>query len=534
MKAYKSLIRKNLTGIIGTAFLIMLEALGMSFAGYSLSFFFTAYEYEGNKVRALCYTFAIVTMIWLLAMLFYYIALLAQAKIQQKLKNRLRSMVGGTISSLSYTDFMDKDSGNFVSWLTNDVEQIYVQSFSSLFSGIECLFTAVFSFGALILLSPWIGLAAIVLLIIISILPQLLNKQLQRANAERSSALETATEAYKDAVMGGSVFFLTNLRDRIRQRILSASEKAEKVCFKFTRTSTTVQILISTVSMLGQTALLFVTLLAAVFGAASASALLSVGNLAGSFFNGAGNLVQCFMTVKASKPLWEKFQNETLAENGGKIDVDVIPEIKLENVSFDYGDRQVLKNKSYTFKANGKYAVMGESGSGKTTLARIILGLLPNYSGNVLYGGREQKDLRIGSLYKQIAYVDQQVYLFQDTVRFNITLGEPYKNEEVMAVVRKCRLEEYISSLPEGLDTIIMENGKNLSGGQRQRIALARSLIRRVQYIILDEGTSALDEKNAAQIENDLMDTPDLGVIVITHNLREAVREKLTGVYTLN
>lgn len=101
-----------------------------------------------------------------------------------------------------------------------------------------------------------------------------------------------------------------------------------------------------------------------------------------------------------------------------------------------------------------------------------------------------------------------------------------------MTVIRKCCLEEYVRSLPNGLDTIIMENGKNLSGGQRQRIALARSLIRKVQYIILDEGTSALDETNAADIENNLLTTPELGVIIITHNLRDYIRKKLTAVYS--
>ena len=124
---------------------------------------------------------------------------------------------------MGYTDFADKGSGNYVSWLTHNVDQIYSQSFLSLFSGIECLGMAVFSFVALVLLSPWIGLAAIVLLIIISVLPQLTNKRLRKANMARSIALECAMESYKDVVMGGSIFFLTNLRGRIRERIFAGS-----------------------------------------------------------------------------------------------------------------------------------------------------------------------------------------------------------------------------------------------------------------------------------------------------------------------
>lgn len=532
MKQYKALIKRNFGSIVGVALLNILMSFAMVFAGYSLSFLYTAYEYEGDKVKALIYTFAIVVLIWLFAMLMYYISLLAKSKIQQRLRNELRCMVGKKIGTLPYSDFVDKDSGHYVSWLTNDVNEIYSQSFSSLFSGIENLATAIFSLGALCLLSPYIGLAAIVLLVIISVLPQLTNKRLQKANAERSEALEVSTESYKDVVMGGSIFFLTNLRNRISERIVAASERAEQVCYRFNKANVTVQILISTVSMVGQVILLLVTLLAAVIGATPAGAALSVGNLAGSFFNGAGELVQCFMTVKASKPLWEKFDDNG-TDTESKDALSAIPEIKLENVSFQYSDRPVLKNNNFTFRANGKYAIMGESGSGKTTLTKIILGLLPGYTGNVWYGNQEQKTIDTEGLYNQVAYVDQQVYLFQDTLRFNITLGMPYSDEEVMAVVRKCCLEDYVRSLPEGLDTVIMENGKNLSGGQRQRIALARALIRKVQYIILDEGTSALDEANALDIENNLLSTQDMGVIIITHNLRDCIREKLTAVYSL-
>lgn len=257
-----------------------------------------------------------------------------------------------------------------------------------------------------------------------------------------------------------------------------------------------------------------------------------MGNLAGSFFGSAGDLVQHFLTVRSSKPLWEKLIVENTAddENG---DVGDIPEIRLEDISFQYGERSVLENRNDTFRAGGKYAIMGESGSGKTTLAKLLLGLLPGYSGHVWYGAREQKEIRPESLYDHIAYVDQQVYLFQDTVRFNITLGRPYTDEEIKSVLRRCRLDEYVRSLPEDLDSVILENGKNLSGGQRQRIALARALIRRVQYVLLDEGTSALDEATALDIETRLLAAPELCVILITHNLRDSVRQKLTAVYRL-
>lgn len=533
MKQYRKIIGKNFGSVLGVVLLDIINALATVFAGYSLSFMFTAYEYDGNKAKALIYTFAIVLGIWLIAMGIYYLSCLARAKIREKIKNDLRVMVSEKIASLEYAEFIEKDCGNYVSWLSNDVDEIYNQSFTALFSGIESLATTVFSFGALWLFSPYIGIAAVVLLIAITVLPQFSNRKLQKANEERSEALEISTESYKDVISGSTIFFLTNLRQRICERISAASNKAERTVFKYNKTNASVQILVSTVSMTAQIILLFVSLFAAVMGAASAGATLSVGNLAGEFFNGAGNLVQQFMTVKASKPLWEKFKKDDERQSEEKADINEIAEITLSDVSFNYGDKTVLKNSNYTFRAGGKYAIMGESGSGKTTLTKIMLGLLPEYTGEVRYGALEQKEINLPSLYRHIAYVDQQVYLFCDTVRFNITLGEKYTDDEIMAAVKESRLEEFIDSLPDGLDTVITENGKNLSGGQRQRIALARGLIRKVQYIVLDEGTSALDEANAVDIENNLMEHDELGVIIITHNLRDSVKQKLTDVYSL-
>lgn len=534
MKQYESLIQGNIGSIIMVALLGILSSFAMVLAGYSLSFLFTAYESEVDKVKDLIDTFLLVMAIWLFAMALYYVSLLAKAKIQQKIKNELRSMIGSKIGSLSHSDFSGKDSGHYVSWLTNDVDGLYNQSFASLFSGIENTATAIFSLGALCLLSPYIGIAAIILLVAISVLPQLANKKLQIVNEKRSAALEISTESYKDVVMGSSIFFLTNLCNRICERIVVASEKAEQVDLHYNQTNVSVKVLIATISMVGQVVLLLVTLLVAALGATPAGAALSVGNLAGSFFNSAGDFVQCFMTVRASKPLWEKFHIDEHAELVGDQDVSVIPEIRFEDVSFRYDGQPVLENKNYTFCAGGKYAIIGESGSGKTTLIKIILGLLPGYTGNVWYGDQEQKSIRIKCLYDQIAYVEQQVYLFQDTVRFNITLGQNYSDEQIMEAIERCRLKDWLATLPEGLETVIMENGKNLSGGQKQRIALARGLIRKVRYIIVDEGTSALDETNALDIETDLLDMPGMCIILITHHLKDAIRTKLTGVVSLS
>lgn len=530
MNQYKKILKQNWKIIFATSTVSVLSSASMVFAGFSLSFFFSAYEQKTNRVHALVWTFVLELIIWLSAMGIYYLSLLFKCRARKIIRHRLRNMIGGKISFLEYPEFKAKDCGNLVSWLTNDVDQLYEQSFAALFSGIEALAAWIFSLIALFLLGTYIGTAALMLLVVIAVLPQLAGKYLQKANTERSKAMETAVECYKDAIMGASVFLLSNLRKQLQERIKRASKQAEQSECRFQCTNVSIQILISTCSMIGQVILMFVSFLAAMLETAVPGAVLSVANLSGAFFNGVGDFTQAFAKVKASDALWEKFDClDFLPEE--KQTVCTVSDIRFANVSFGYENHPVLIGCNYHFADCGKYAIVGESGSGKSTLIKILLGLLPGYSGCVYYDDLEQKEITLCSLYDQIAYVDQQVYLFQDTLRFNITLGQNYTDDEIRMVLKQCQLAEFVDSLPEGLDTLIFENGKNLSGGQRQRIALARSLIRNVRWIILDEGTSALDEGNASQIENGLINHKEMGVILITHHLRESLQSKLTAVY---
>lgn len=530
MNPYKMLWNKNRRLFFSVALLQVLAALGMVFAGYSLSFLFHAYESSGDRIRALLISFGVVTAIWLGAMFLRTLAELSKSKFEERMKNELRGFIGEHLCSLSFGEFLGKDGGNMVSCLTNDVDRLYEQSFESLSDAVEKAATALFSLAALFYLSPLIGITAIFLFFLTAGLPALVGKKLQEANAERSSALEIATESYKDALAGGSVFFLADLRHRMSERIQTSSKTLEKVLRHCRQVNIGAQTLALTASLLSQVVLLFLTLFAVLLGKTPVGATLSVGNLAGSFFNSVGGFLQARMTFLSAAPLWEKYP-PTKRATGTECDFS---KLALDRVSVGYGDKIVLDTQSAVFERGKKYAVMGESGSGKSTLAKLFLGLLPDYSGAIRYDDIEQKEISPHSLYRQISYVDQQVYLFQDTLRFNLTLGEPYTDEEIRRILKTARLEDFVRTLPEGLDTLIAENGKNLSGGQRQRIALARGLLRKTPFLILDEATSALDETNAREIETALLDEPNLAILFITHHLREAFRARLDDVLTLS
>lgn len=532
MSISKSIIKKNKGGVFLTALLGILSSLAMVFAGYSLSFLFGGYESSSDRMSQLIRDCITVFCIWVLALVVYYLFGIARANLLRTLKNDLRQAIAKRIISVDYEEFVSKDSGHYVSWLTNDVENITNQSFSTLFSLIENLFTALFSLCALFYLSVYIGGAAIILFFFVSILPQIATKGLQKANKERSQAQEISLEGFKDTVMGFPIFLVANMAPTLAKRISKYSQKVEKENFVFAKRNLSVQVFIMAMSVMGQVILLAVTLLTAIWGIAPISAVLSVGNLAGSFFNSISGVAQGITTLKVSHVLWDKFETPQIAEDSA-VRIQKTGALTLSDVDFYYGDRHILQIDRMQFCECGKYALLGESGSGKTTLAKLLAGFLRNYSGSIRYGDIELRQIAKESLYDNIAYVDQKAYLFQDTIRYNITLGKDYPEERILEIVEQCRLTSYIQTLPFGLDTPIAEDGKDMSGGQRQRIALARALIRNVAFVILDESTASLDETNALDIELSLITNPTIGVIFITHNLREEVKTKLDRVYEL-
>ena len=134
-------------------------------------------------------------------------------------------------------------------------------------------------------------------------------------------------------------------------------------------------------------------------------------------------------------------------------------------------------------------------------VVKAVVGLHEQYSGNILFDGVNKEVYNKDSIFRQIAYIGQDVYIFNDTIRFNLTLGRTVDADEMINVLKKVNLDVFINGQEKQLDTVLGDNGKNISGGQKQRIAIARSLLQQKKIFIVDEGTSALDEKNAEMIE---------------------------------
>ena len=196
--------------------------------------------------------------------------------------------------------------------------------------------------------------------------------------------------------------------------------------------------------------------------------------------------------------------------------------IRFEDVSFSYGNREVLHKVSTTIQPETFTAVIGPSGSGKTTLCQLIPRFRDVSAGTITLGGVDIRSMAYEDVMAQVSMVFQNVYLFEDTVLNNIRFGKPQATlEQVQAAARKARCHDFIMALPQGYDTVLEEGGSSLSGGEKQRISIARALLKDAPIVILDEATSALDAENEHEILSaiDAL-TKDKTVIMIAHRIQ--------------
>jgi ABC-type multidrug transport system fused ATPase/permease subunit len=199
-------------------------------------------------------------------------------------------------------------------------------------------------------------------------------------------------------------------------------------------------------------------------------------------------------------------------------------DIEFQNVNFSYaGKAGVLTDISFKVNEGESIAVVGGSGAGKSTIAKLMLRFYDPTSGRVLLGGKPLDQLERHALYENVSYVPQESFLFDRSLRENLTIGRPDATEEELArVIKRACLVEFVEHLPKGLDSMVGERGVTLSGGERQRIAIARALLRRPKVLVLDEATSAMDVELEAEILRELVEVRSMTVVAITHRPRMA------------
>lgn len=232
-----------------------------------------------------------------------------------------------------------------------------------------------------------------------------------------------------------------------------------------------------------------------------------------------------FVEFKLNKAAFRKYEeffnmrDDTQLENGNRIYIKH-GNIRIENLSFEYNQKRIINNVNINIRQGEKVALVGSSGSGKTTLLKLILGLLKYEHGRIQIDEYDLKEMCLDSLYENVSYISQEAPVFDGTIRENILFNQDINNEDIQAVLTKVKVNDLVSKMERGVDTLIGERGTTLSGGERQRVALARLWFQKNNIVILDEATSALDNITEDEVMKELMNLLSQNtVIAVAHRL---------------
>jgi subfamily B ATP-binding cassette protein MsbA len=224
--------------------------------------------------------------------------------------------------------------------------------------------------------------------------------------------------------------------------------------------------------------------------------------------------------LAASQRVFDILDKESEIEDGSLI-LDSIEKITYRDVVLDYGQKRALDGISFSLQRPYRLALVGDSGGGKSSVINLLLRLYDVTSGTLLINDKDIKEYAIASLREHIAVVSQRVYIFNDSLAYNVAYSDDFDEERVIEALKKAHAYEFVAAMPDGIYTIMQEFGANLSGGQRQRIALARALYKDASVLILDEATSALDNESEAEILKIIeQEAKEKIVITIAHRLQ--------------
>ena len=458
-----------------------------------------------------------------------FISLRLKNKLVMQIMTRYKNRVFQSILDRDYRDFSKEKSGKFISVLTENMKKIEQDYLHQYFNISKNLSLMIFS-----LLAMFIGNWYLTLLVIIaSIIPMMISGFIGQKSAYLQKSAMIADQKYlakvKDILAGFLVIKSFNVKEAIRQDYRNESEKLDEIYFmkgKF-------DVLANVISQLSGMIIFLVAFgggMYLVFNGSttigSVTAIVQLVNFVVMPLNEVGMGISKFREGQATLDAFEVKDVTEIQTGETKEYFDFV--ISFSNIDFSYPntEEKIFNNLSLKIKKGEKIAIVGMSGSGKSTLLNLLLRFYDVTSGHISIDNQDIQAISGESLYNLMTIVQQDVYIFDDTLKTNITLNQSFADEEIKQAVQQSGLETYVLESESGLQTLCGENGSNLSGGQKQRLSIARALIRKTPILLLDEATSSLDNQVTTEIENSILDIQDLTAIVVTHKLNENILKR--------
>ncbi|WP_025130430.1 lipid A export permease/ATP-binding protein MsbA [Pseudomonas sp. PH1b] len=429
------------------------------------------------------------------------------AKVSLGLVHDLRVQLFNNLLTLPNRYFDKHNSGHLISRITFNVTMVTGAATDAIKVVIREGMTVIFLFGSLLWMNWRLTLVMIAILPLIAIMVRTASKKFRKQSKKIQAAMGDVTHVASETIQGYRVVRSFGGETYEQQRFLAASQGNTDKQLRMTRTGAIYTPLLQLVIYSAMAVLMFLVLY--LRGDASAGEMVAYITMAGLLPKPIRQLSEVSSTIQkgvaGAESIFEQLDVEPEIDRGTVEHASISGHLEVRNLSFTYPgtERQVLDDISFSVEPGKMVALVGRSGSGKSTLANLIPRFYHHDKGQILLDGTEVEDYRLLNLRRHIAQVTQHVTLFSDTVANNIAYGDlaGAPRADIEKAATDAYAMDFISQLPEGLDTQVGENGVLLSGGQRQRLAIARALLKNAPLLILDEATSALDTESERHIQ---------------------------------
>ena len=477
-------------------------------------------------------TAVLLTSVVLCSLLAYY----SKPRFYARAMQQYKDYVFKELTKKGISAFTGERTSTYVSALSNDAASIEKNYLEGLFPLIQNLLFFIGAFAMMLYYSPLLTLAAFALSFLPVLVSLLTGNKLAAVEKTVSDRNESFIATLKDSLNGFSVI-KSFKAERAIFRMFAQSNKAVEDTKERRRKLTTV--ISSLAAVAGATAQMGVFLIGAFLAVrgtgVTAGVVIVFVQLMNFVIQPIAQVPELWANRKASLALIDKLADalsDNRREEGREIPNKLSDAIELNNVSFSYEKgKEVLHGISARFEAGKSYAVVGTSGSGKSTLLNLLMASRSDYGGDIRYDGAELRDIRAESLYDLVSIVQQNVFIFNSSVRDNITMFREFDKAEVDEAIRLSGLRALTNA--RGEDYLCGENGCGLSGGEKQRISIARSLLRKTPILLMDEATAALDAETAYYITSSILNLDGLTRIVVTHSLDETLLKRYDRIFTL-
>ena len=444
----------------------------------------------------------------------------------QRAMQQYRDYAFSRLTQKSLRSFSKEGTALYVSALTNDCTSIENNYLAATFTLIELLFCF---WGALIMMlyySP----VMLVLAVALSFLPVAVSMKAGNRLTEQEKEISKKNERFVSIVnelLSGFPVIKSFRAEAQASRLFSQrNEQAEEAKKNKRRTEQLISLLANDAGIIAQMGIFLAGAWLAISNkGVTAGVVIVFVQLMNYILNPISQVPLLWSNRKAAIALMEKL-SDALSENvreEGREKLNVFSEkIEVKDLTYGYEpESHVLKDLDVQFDAGKSYAIVGGSGSGKSTLLNLLMGSSSNYQGEICIDGVSIKNIESESLYQLMTSVQQNVFVFNDTIRNNVTMFHEFSDKEVTLALERSGLSEFIEK--RGEDFVCGENGANLSGGERQRISIARALLRKSPIILVDEATAALDAATARAVSFSILNLVGMTRIVVTHRLEEAI-----------